>query len=155
MMIKVNKHIEIVRTTTPWLGSMNQESCDAIYAVLAKHYSKVGVTVVNTTSDLESLALSRPDLVFLGMKFVPVNQALGLQDPNKIWLADYLDECDIAYTGSSQIAHELELNKQLAKQRVIDAGLQTSPFHVINQNEQNISRNLSLKFPVFIKPTNR
>jgi len=154
-MTKINKHIEIVRSSIVSLSSMSQVSCDAIYAILAKHYSRVGVTTVNNLTDLEGVADLNPDLVFLGMDFVPVNQALGSEDPDKIWLADYLDEHDIAYTGSGQLAHELDYNKPLAKQRALDAGLQTSPFYVIRQNQSQKRHDKSLVFPLFIKPTNR
>jgi hypothetical protein len=90
-MQKIAKHIEIVRSTTVGLSSLSQESCDAIFAILTKRYARVGVTEVNNLSDLEALAEASPDLVFLGMKFVPENVNLGAQDPNKIWVTDYLD----------------------------------------------------------------
>src|SRR4051812_28085789 len=112
-MKKINKHIVIVRSNKTWLSSMSQESCNAIVSVLSKHYTQVGVTVVNTVADLDALIISAPDLVFLGMKFVPTNPELGLHDPNKIWLAGFLDQQGIAYTGSGQAAHELEFNKPL------------------------------------------
>src|SRR5207249_3275075 len=99
------------------------ESCDTIFVVLAKHFTKVGVTVVNNLSDLEALVARRPDLVFLGMEFIPADPMLGPADPNKTWLSDFLDGHEIAYTGSSQTAHELGRYKPLAKQRVLDANL--------------------------------
>lgn len=134
---------------------MSQASCDGILAVLTKHYTRVGVTAVDNLSDLEALVQRRPDLVFLGIKFVPANHALGSADPDKIWVTNYLDEHNIAYTGSSQMAHELERNKALAKQRVLDAGLSTSNFYVARQNQPQSEDNMSLAFPLFIKPTSR
>jgi D-alanine-D-alanine ligase len=148
------KHIQIVRSAKPWLNSMSRASSDAILAVLSKHYARVGVTIVNDLSDLEALVALQPDLIFLGMKFVPVDSSLDRQAP-KVWLADYLDEHNIAYTGSSQKAHELELNKQLAKQRVLDAGLSTTPFYVARRNQKLNPEDIRLAFPLFIKPTNR
>jgi len=134
---------------------MSLESCDAIFAVLSKHYAQVSVATVNNLADLEAVVAHQPDLVFLGMKFIPENSALGLQDSNKIWLAEYFDEHRVAYTGSDQNAHELELNKPLAKQRVIEAGLDTSKFQVISQLNPSILNDLALTFPSFVKPTNR
>lgn len=154
-MVKSNLHIEIVRSSQSKLSSLSLESSDAIFAVLAKHYHNVTVATVNNLADLEAVVAHQPDLVFLGMKFVPENPALGLQDPNKIWLAEYFDKHDIAYTGSNQQAHELELNKPLAKQRVLDAGLNTSKFQVINQFNPKLLDDLALTFPSFVKPTNR
>ena len=134
---------------------MSKKSRDAILAVLNKYYERVGITIVNNLSDLDKLVAKNPDLVFLGMKFIPSNPALGLNDPNKIWIADYLDQHRIAYTGSNQKAHELELNKPLAKQRALDFGLETSPFYVAIQNQLQIRDDMPLIFPLFIKPTNR
>jgi len=153
--IKVNKHIQIVRSAHSWLTSMSQESSDAILSVLSKHYVKVGVSIVNDLADLETLVTIKPDIVVLGMKFVPMNNALGQNDPNKIWVSEYLDEHGISYTGSSQMAHELEKNKPLAKQTVLDAGLKTSPFYVVKQGQGSELNDMHLKFPVFIKPANR
>ena len=154
-MIKVNKHIEIVRSTGYGLSSMSQTSCEAIFDVLSKHYARVSVSIVNNFSDFEALVERRPDLVFLGMKFVPVNHALGLQDPDKVWIADYLDEHGIAYTGSGRKAHEFGVNKPLAKQHILGAGLNTSKFYVAQQNQLQPQGSTSLTFPLFIKPTSR
>jgi D-alanine-D-alanine ligase len=154
-MIKSKKHIEIVRSTTRGLSSMSQESCDSIFAVLSKHYAYVGVTTINNLSDLEALVTSRPDLVFLGMEYIPTNSVLGLNDPNKIWISDCLDDNQIAYTGSGKTAHELVRNKALAKQSVMDAKFRTSNFSVIEQNQTLTINDIKLDFPLFIKPTNR
>lgn len=151
----INKHIEIVCSTKIGLSSMSQKSRDSIFAVLNKYYKKVGVTIVNNLSDLKILVAKKPDLVFLGMKFIPSNPILGRGDPGKIWIADYLDQHNIAYTGSNQKAHELELNKPLAKQRALDAGLTTSAFYVAIQNQIQSRNEMPLTFPLFIKPTNR
>src|SRR5580658_6078285 len=124
-MIKSNKHIEIVRSTSKGLSLMSEKSCVSILAVLSKHFTEVGVTIVNNLADLEALVDSRPDLVFLGMEFIPTDPALVLADLNKVWLSDFLDSHEILYTGSAQIAHELERNKPQAKQQVLEANLKT------------------------------
>src|SRR4051812_37781714 len=105
---------------------MSTKSAGAIASVLAKVYSRVDVTLVNNIADLDELVARRPDLVFLGMKFIPSDPDLGLQDPVRIWLASYLDKHSLAYTGSGYKAHELEYNKPLAKQYIINASLATS-----------------------------
>ncbi len=154
-MIKNSKHIEIVRSTTKGLSSMSQVSCDAIFSVLSKYFTEVGVSIVNNLADLEVLVAGKPDLVFLGMEFVPTNLAFGTADPHKVWLSDFLDDHNIAYTGSSQAAHELERNKPLAKQRVLDANLKTSAYCVVEQYQALDRNDLTINFPAFIKPTNR
>ncbi len=154
-MRKIQKHIEIVSSTRTGLSSMSLESRTAAHAVLSKHYARVGVTIVNDLSDLVSLVELRPDLVFLGMTFLPMNPELGRNDPDKIWLAEYLDDHNISYTGSNRLAHEREGHKPLAKQCVQDFGLSTPSFEVIEQSQLPEKVNTTLKFPVFIKPTNR
>lgn len=126
-----------------------------IAAVLGKQYLSVRPTIVDTVSDLEALVARKPDLVFLGMKFVPVDPALGRYDPAKIWLANYLAENGIAYTGSDHLAHQLAADKVLAKQHVQAAGLKTAPFHVITKDQARAGYPTKLSFPVFVKPTDR
>ncbi len=153
-MKKIQKHIEIVRSSVVWLSSLSLESCDAIVTLLSQHYASVGVSTVNTSEDLDDLLALKPDLVFLGMKYIPTRVPSTNHGSPKIWIADFLDLHGIAHTGSGSIAHELELNKPLAKQRAQMAGLSTSKFCVIAQGEQKLFSS-SLSFPVFIKPTNR
>lgn len=153
--MKIHKHIEIVCSTEVTLSSMSLPSRLAILEVLSKHYDRVGITIVNNLSDLKALVALGPDLVFLGVKFIPANPALGWHDPNKIWISDYLDAHDIAYTGSSQMAHQLELNKDEAKARVHQAGLSTSPFYIARQSHTLTSENIALTYPLFVKPSNR
>lgn len=154
-MLKIPKHIEIVSSTEAGLSSMGHVSREAIRLVLEKRYDSVVVTIVNNLDDLEALVSRRPDLVFLGMKFIPVNQAIGRNDPDKIWIADYLEEHDILYTGSDGRAHELELNKELAKQQVKSAGLKTSTFSVVKQGRVFDISETDLRYPMFVKPANR
>jgi D-alanine-D-alanine ligase len=129
---------------------MGRESRGAIHAILSKHYSDVSITIVNNLSDLNALVARKPDLVFLGMKFIYSNKDLGLL--TKIWITQYLDEHGIAYTGSNQTAHALERNKALAKQCVLDAGLNTSAFYIEKQNYPQPNQPINLSFPMFIKP---
>jgi len=154
MMIKIQKHIEIVCSTRPGLSSMSKQSREAILVVLAKHYTNVSITIVNNLAALEAVVARKPDLVFLGMKFIPMYPALNIQDDRKIWISQYLAAYDIASTGSNHNAHKLELNKDLAKQCALDAGLMTSPYYVARQN-QPIPADDYLTYPLFIKPTNR
>ena len=152
---KISKHIQIVRTSIMRLSSMSPRSFESIFNVLNKHYARVGVTTVNCLSDLEALVALKPDIVFLGMNLVLDSQELGLDDPKKVWITEYLDQLGIAYTGSSKIAQERQLTKQLAKEQVLLAGLQSSPYCVIKQDEPIIKENLPAEYPLFVKPTDR
>jgi len=153
--MKIQKHIEIVRSTTPGLSSIGETSCRSVYNLLRSIYATVGITILNNEEDLAALVARQPDLVFVGMKFVPRDENVSVWDSPKIWVTQYLDEHNIAYTGSGFVSHALELDKSLAKQRVLSAGLLTSPYSVIRRNATESSDFDKLTYPLFVKPTNR
>jgi D-alanine-D-alanine ligase len=143
--------IEVVRSNTKGLGAMSLASATAIAETLQRHYSDVVVTDVSTESDLRALVARNPDLVFLGMYFVPSDS----ERHPKIWLSDILEKNGVGYTGSGKFSHRLGLNKHLAKQRIIEMGLKTSPFQIIRlENPDTVDRG-SLSFPLFVKPSNK
>jgi D-alanine-D-alanine ligase len=154
-MEKISKHIEIVSSNETTLSSMSHKSRIAIHDVLSRHYSSVRITIVDNLDDLDELVTRKPDLVFLGMKFIPRVAGSDFTSDDKVWVSQYLEQHGIAYTGSGQVAHELELNKPMAKQRMLDVGLDTSKFAVYKQHEDGIGANNTLDYPLFIKPTNR
>jgi D-alanine-D-alanine ligase len=151
-MSKINKSIEIVSSTQPGLSSMSETSRMAAQTALAKVYTHVSITIINSIDDLDELVARKPDMVFLGMSFLPQDPALGRSDSQKIWISDYLDENEIAYTGSNQYAHLLERNKPLSKQRVLDAGLNTSLFAVLEVGYMPTKDEIKLTYPLFVKP---
>ena len=148
---KLNSHIEIVRSTRGNLSSLSSRSAVAILKVLQEYYATVGITIVNTKEDLDNLVLLSPDLVFLGMKYVPDDYSTTNE---KIWLQEYLHNEGISTTGSKSSAHRIELDKAQAKQCAVDAGLITSPFYVSNHNKSTNTTKSVLNFPMFVKPTN-
>ena len=145
--MKKNIHIEIARTDNPAFSSMNRTSCASIVNVLKKHYAQVGVTMVDTITDLELLVQKDPDIVFLGMKRLPV-----ADDIDDIWLSEYLGQHGIEHIGSPKSAIKLELNKQSAKSVVKIAGLPTPSFFTSLPGQHTDVASLPLKFPLFIKP---
>jgi D-alanine-D-alanine ligase len=144
--MKENQHIEIVVSAQGSLNAMVAKSRASVLAVLTKRYTHAKITTIHDLTDLEALVKRRPDLVFLGVKYI-------LSGSTKIWMAQYLDEHHIAYTGSNRSAHELEIDKVSAKRRAQQAGLKTAPFQVIKARSPQAE--VALNFPVFIKPTNR
>jgi D-alanine-D-alanine ligase len=145
---KIQKHIEIVRTTRTRLSSLGQKSSDALYDLLKMHYATVGVSIVNTTVDLDQLVAKQPDLVFIGMKYV-----LGPVPGSKVWVSEYLSRHGIKHTGSPKVAIELEQDKPLAKQRISASGLKTSQSVVVRNGDKFTTTNSMLQFPLFVKPT--
>lgn len=146
---KIQKHIEIVRSSTPALSSMSLKSSDALLKLLKAHYTTVNVSTVNTVLDLNALVLKNPDLVFVGMKYVP-----GLLPGNKVWIAGHLEKHGIAHTGSPKRAIQFEQNKPLAKQQVLDADVKTSPYVVVKKGRAIDAADIELRFPLFVKPAN-
>lgn len=152
--MKIDKHIEIVRSTVPSLSSMSECSASALYTLLSKNYKRVGISIVNNPCDLSKLAAKNPDLVFLGMKFVYLNENFSRRNPAKLWLSEYFSVHGINFTGSGQIACELEFDKQSAKRQCMLAGLNTSPYFVASAGKYKHVDDLPMDFPLFIKPTN-
>ncbi len=152
-MIKINKHIEIIRSTTSGLSSLSDASCQDLHALLKRHYAVVGISIVNNLSDLKQLVAKQPDLVFMGMKFLPSSLPEHKGQGQKIWISTYLGANGIAHTGSAKKAVELEESKPLAKQCILDAGLKTAPFIVVKSGEPFAGPSLPIEFPVFVKPT--
>ncbi len=142
-MKKIQKHIEIVRSNKPALSSMNEVSCSAIHKILSKKYSKVGVSMVDTLEDLEQLARKKPDVCFIGLKFI-------YHDEQKLWISTFLSEHGIAHTGSPRQAIEAEQNKPQAKQILLNAGLPTAAYELVPQGGQ--LQNHELRYPLFVKP---
>lgn len=149
--MKINKSIEIVSSNHKYLSSMSASSRQAIYQVLRREYEDVRITLLDEVVDLEALCLRKPDLVFLGMQYLPVSQA-PTDDTEKIWLAEYLAEHDIACSGSPSLAHQRERSKPLGKHYVAQAGLMTAAAVVIPRLQTLRQADIALLFPVFAKP---
>ncbi|MGH7234284.1 MAG: D-alanine--D-alanine ligase, partial [Candidatus Saccharimonadales bacterium] len=151
-MAKINKHIAIVRSDVAGLSSLSHASAESIQKSLKRRYKHVDISVINDLAGLERLVERSPDLVFLGMKFLPINPNLGKHDPSKIWIAAYLDQFGILYTGSNHLAAAYDHDKSLAKQQVQLSGLSTSDFFVATPGSCRSSKDLPLSYPLFIKP---
>jgi len=150
--MKINKYIEIVRSDIAGLSSLSRVSAEAVQIVLAKHYSHVQIRIVNDPEQLAALKDDRPDLVFLGTKFILRHAHLGDSDLNKLWITDYLDEHDIRYTGSPGNAVRLDQDKSLAKRCMQSAGINTSHFIITNPASLPRSSEMPFDYPMFIKP---
>jgi D-alanine-D-alanine ligase len=132
---------------------MAADSQLSMLKTLRQRYTNVGITIVNDMAGLERLVAKKPDLVVLGMKLVLLDPSKSYDDSPKVWLSDYLVQHGIAFTGSDTAALVLEFDKHAAKQRVIDAGLQSAAYFISELSRPIFSHNL--RFPLFVKPTNR
>jgi D-alanine-D-alanine ligase len=150
---KADIYIEIVGSSNPRLNSMTGSTRLAIKELLSRQYAKVGITLVDDFTSLERLAAKKPDLVVLGMKLILLDQSKGYNDSPKMWLADYLHAQGINFTGSASNSLALEIDKQEAKQKVLDANLQSSKYLISTITDPTTTHMLA--YPLFVKPTNR
>ena len=146
--MKTLKHIEVVRSHIKGLSSMSVESAEAIVSSLSNDYSDVILTAIDTLDDLQALIARKPDLVFLGMMHLPHPDQPGV----KVWMSQWLENASIAHTGSTHYSHRLELNKDLAKQHMIEAGIATAPFRLVHLDQPAPIVEVELPFPLFVKP---
>jgi D-alanine-D-alanine ligase len=150
-MPKLPLRIEVIRSNTKALSAMSLESATGIIETLRRHYTDVVLTHIDNEQDLNQLIERKPDLAFLGMPYVRSESGLHA----KIWISDALEKNGIRHTGSGKFSHRLGLNKHLAKQRMIESGLQTSPFQIIRRENEEIINEGKLTFPLFVKPSNK
>ncbi len=150
---KIDKYIEIVASSNPRLNAMAEDSQLTIQSTLAKRYCKVHISIVDNIDDLERLVVKKPDLVVLGMKLILLDPSKSYDDSPKIWLSNYLSAKGINFTGSDTGALMLEFDKQKAKDKVIEAGLQSSAYFISRIDQPTFKHNL--RFPLFVKPNNR
>lgn len=150
---KINQYIEIVVSTDQRLNFMAQDTRQTIASALRKRYTKVGISIVNNMEDLENLVAKKPDLVVPGMRHVLLDPSKGFEASPKVWLSTYLDQNNIAFTGSDRNAITLQANKQASKQAVINAGLQSTAYFIAKLGQP--VPNHQLTYPLFVKPNNR
>jgi len=144
--MNTTSYIEVVRSQIKKFSLMSSESALAIVESLSKKYSNVILTEINTTEDLQNLIERKPDLVFLGVMYITD------PDGNTVWLSEQLEGAGIAHTGSPRTSHQLGLHKDQAKQRVIDHGLASAPFRIVNVGQLYSEQEVGLEFPLFVKP---
>jgi D-alanine-D-alanine ligase len=144
--MKILKHIQIVRSGTPALSSMGSKSAAMMQELLARHYSRVEISLVSNRSELDDLVAQQPDLVILGVKQIPTTQG-------KIWISAHLEAHGINHLGSQTAAIELDYDKPGSKQVVRSAGIATADSFMALPNEYS-TINMPLRYPLFVKPPN-
>ena len=150
IMPKINKHIEIVHSSKATLSSMGSQYAGMVETILSQSYSTVGVSVVNTIGELDQVISRRPDLLFLGIKRLPVDAA-ATGSP-LVWVADYLDQQQITYTGSPGAAIALDFDKLGAKLAVLNANVKTAAAFMASPHSFKTAAEIPLAFPLFVKP---
>lgn len=150
--MKTSLRIAIVRSSTTGLSSLSAASGASIQRTLQTYFTDVTVTIINSAADLAALVARRPDIVFLGVKYLPSSARPGREANSKLWVADYLAAHGITTTGSGSAAVALEFDKPAAKRTVRQANLRTSGYFLAEPGQYGAHRPLPINFPLFIKP---
>jgi len=128
---------------------MGHQSRVEAKAALERRYKQVRITDIRSVGDLDAVVARRPDLAFLGMKFIYDNSK---PQPKPVWVSECLSAAGIAYTGSDETALMLEHNKLLSKQIVAEQGLKTAEFTLIKHGEAFSRDDIKIAYPIFVKP---
>lgn len=148
-----DKHIVIIYSTNPGINAMTKGTRLSVLAALRGRYDNVSLFVTDTMDDLARLAAMEPDLVVMGVRTILLEPKKGKESSPRAWIAAYLHEHGINFSGSGSEALANQLDKQTAKQMVLEAGLR-SPSYFIS-HAQNPSYTHQLNYPLFVKPTNQ
>lgn len=149
--MRINKHIEIIGSSKSRLNAMSKKTQQSVLTTLQKKYTRVETTIVDTLQDLETLVAKRPDLVILGRRRINLAPVEGSTKSTKLWISDYLAENNINFAGSGTNPLRLQLDKPVAKQHILDAGLQSAAYFISTMEEPVFQHDLD--FPLFVKPT--
>ncbi len=84
------------------------------------------------------------------------NLAYGIQGESRYThIPAMLEMAGVAYTGSGPLAHTLALDKEMTKRVLIQAGIPTPGFIVVeNEKDLKTVTNHTLRYPLIIKPKN-
>ena len=150
--MKTDNYIEIVTTPIGGFNLMPQKILLHLQETLSKYYTKVSISIIHSMDDLEHLVKCKPDLVISGIKYLGFDKnAIKRNAINKLWFSEYLDQHNIAYTGSTKEAIELEFDKSKAKAKVKSCGLNTAASFIAGPNVYT-EKNIPLSYPLFVKP---
>lgn len=142
-------HIEIITTPNEALkesgfGSLN--ACNSVLDSIQKMGYRVKLNVCETKHHLDEVIKRKPAMVVLAVKYIPVKHA------DDIWLADYFAQHDINFTGSSREVLKFDSNKVLAKNHLINKGINTAKYFLAIPKQYQKENDLPLRFPLFLKP---
>ena len=143
-------NIEIVTTPNDNLketGFGPHLVCQSILQSLLDTDHIAVVTICDTITDLYSIIQRKPDLVVIVVKYI------NLKNGEKLWLSDFFEENDIAYTGSPKHILSYDSNKASAKSQVSAEGIDTADFFVTVPGQHQTEEDLPISFPLFIKPS--
>ncbi|MEM7316720.1 MAG: D-alanine--D-alanine ligase [Planctomycetota bacterium] len=103
--------------------------------------------MVEDLDDISAVVNRRPDLVVLCVKYIPT-----IEPGNKLWLAKYLQEHGIPFTGSDRETLRFDSDKAFAKRHLIERDIKTARFFLAQPGSVYRQQDLPLALPLFVKP---
>jgi D-alanine-D-alanine ligase len=150
IIVKVNRHIEVVTTETKAMketGFGSVETCRKICDVLKSRYSQVHFNNVQSERDLALIVNREPDLVVLCVKYV-----VDEEQDAKVWLSDYFSQYGVPHTGSNRATLEFDSDKGRAKIALLENGVATAKFFLAHPGSFINEGDLPVPLPLFVKP---
>jgi len=142
-------HIEIITTPNETLkesGFGALKACNSVLSTIQKIGYNARLNVINLKEELDELIKRQPALVVLAVKYIPI------ENGDDIWLADYLSQHGINFTGSSREVLKFDSNKVLAKTHLTNKGINTANYFIASPGQYTSEKELPIPFPLFLKP---
>lgn len=127
-------------------GFGKMKACLAVETALKRRFQDVSISCCTTERDLEEITKQCPDIAFLAVKYVQ------LEDGRKIWLSKYFEDADIVFTGSKREVLEYDSNKIKAKELLIKKGIKTAEYIMVTPENYLLKENITIPYPLFLKP---
>jgi D-alanine-D-alanine ligase len=141
--------IEIITTSNEALketGFGTLKACNNVLDSIGRLGYTVTLNVCETVTDLEEVVKRKPDLVFLAVKYIAV------ENGSDIWLSDYFSKNGINFSGSSREVLKYDSDKVLAKAYLREKGVKTADYFTAIPGQYQCESDLPVKFPLFLKP---
>ena len=142
-------HIEIITTPNETLkesGFGTLKACTSVFEAIQRMGYSVRLSVCKTKDDLKEIVKTKPELVVLSVKYIPV------KDEDDIWLSEYFESHAVNFTGSSRGVLEFDSNKVLAKTHLTNKGIKTADYFMAIPGQYKNESDLPIAFPLFLKP---
>jgi len=131
---------EFPKGTEPWPIDAGQRILESV----RKIGHNVNLNSCNAEEDLHYVVNKQPDLVILADKYLPI------ENDADIGLAEYFEQQQINFTGSTSEALEFDSDKARAKILLSGSGIKSARFFIAIPGQFNSSNELPLNFPLLL-----
>ena len=130
---------------------MARTSMNTVINALGEQYEYVSLAFIDNENDLKAFMKDKPDIAIMGRKrTIQLAREGTASELQKLSLTHYFEEANVNFLGSSAQAMALQLDKPVAKQKIIDSGLNSARYVVAYADQPAPVH--SLRFPLFVKP---